>query len=223
MKKHVEPKWKWGVQYVCNICGEKVKGKNNFRCHKKLHYEKDGYKCRFCGKTFSRNYQVAAHTARCRLNPNYDCTVQHDGERSKKRQSDGLTDEHKQKISSSMKRFFREHPESLSYKYNHYSKGSWAEDYFADVFDRDNKKGFIRQYRCGTYRLDFAFPLQKIDFEVDGHQHSADMRIVEHDKKRTAYLEGIGWKVIRVKWGDFKKLTKDGKKEWLANFLYPYI
>ena len=119
-----------------------------------------------------------------------------------------------------MKKFYAEHPESASYKYNHYSKGSWAEDYFMDLFAKENVVGWESQYHVLRYRLDFAFIEEKIDFEVDGHQHRVDARIVKHDIERTKNLEGIGWTVVRILWSDWNKMTKDEKHKWLAENLY---
>ena len=216
-------KWKWGRVYTCKMCGITIIGKKHFIAHKQEHYKREGYKCRFCGKSFQHHWQSAAHSARCELNPNYQATIKRDGEISKKRQANGMPEEQKKKISTSLKEFLKHHPESMSYKYNHYSKGSWAEDYFRDLFIKENIKGFVAQYRCGTYRLDFAFPTLKIDFEIDGHQHYVDKRIIEHDRKRTSYLEHNGWKVIRVRWSDFQKLSIEDKQKWIEVNLYPFI
>src|SRR3546814_4629172 len=48
------------------------------------------------------------------------------------------------------------------------------------------------------YSLDFAIIPSKIDLEIDGEQHYVDQRIVDSDKRRTEYLESLGWKTIRV-------------------------
>ena len=122
-----------------------------------------------------------------------------------------------------MKRFLSKHPASASYKREHYSKGSWAEDYFIKLFSSEGIKGYVPQYRIGRYRLDFAFPATKVDFEVDGHQHYVDKRIIKHDKERTANLKELGWKTIRLDWRFFKKLTYSERREWLLKNLYPFI
>lgn len=46
----------------------------------------------------------------------------------------------------------------------------------------------------------------KIDLEIDGDQHHLDPRIVESDERRNAYLTGLGWKIIRIRWSDYQKL-----------------
>ena len=198
-------------------------GGKNFSRHINSHNHDDGYKCRFCGKTFEHRHQVAAHTARCRKNPNYFDTISNDAIKIRERLRNGLSNETKTKISCSLKKFYLEHPESASYRVNHYSKGSWAENYFRNVFDKEHITGYEMQYRVLRYRLDFAFLEKKIDFEVDGHQHRADKKIVLHDKKRTENILKLGWTAIRVDWSYFRSLTTDERKEWLEKNLYPFI
>lgn len=207
--------------WECSYCGK------SFRTHKALvehkkseHVDSCGrYECRYCGRAFSKAYQIAAHTARCKLSPNYEKNVEKSRNITRERFKDGLPEETK-KISDKLKKFYAEHPESASYKYNHYSKGSWAEDYFRDLFAKENIVGWESQYHVLRYRLDFAFIEEKIDFEVDGHQHRVDARIVKHDIERTKNLEGIGWTVVRILWRDWNKMTKDEKHRWLEENLY---
>jgi len=46
------------------------------------------------------------------------------------------------------------------------------------------------------YRLDYALPDAKICFEIDGPTHKHK---VHQDAVKTAVLEALGWKVIRIK------------------------
>lgn len=117
------------------------------------------------------------------------------------------TEETKKKISESRIKFLSENPQMVPYKLNHYSKGrSYAEEYWKNVLD-SNDMIYEEQYQIRTYQLDFAFTDKKIDLEIDGDQHYLDKRIVESDKRRNQYLEELGWKIIRVKWSEYKKLT----------------
>lgn len=209
--------------YKCARCGIEIKGKRNFRMHMKNHYSQEGYHCKFCGRIFSKSHQVAAHTARCKGNPNYEDTMRAQSFRMKNRFLNGMPQSTREKISSKMKAYFSSHPEVASYKYNHSSKGSWAEEYFDSLFKEENIKGYCRQYHIIRYKLDFAFIDDKVDFEVDGHQHRADQRIVKHDKERTENLKKLGWKTIRLDWGYYQSLSLEEKRKWLQNNLYPYI
>lgn len=115
--------------------------------------------------------------------------------------------ETKRKISEGRIKFLRENPHMVPYKLNHYSKGrSYAEEYWKTILD-SNDIIYEEQYQIGPYQLDFALIEQQIDLEIDGDQHHLDPRIVESDKRRNEYLADLGWKIIRVKWSDYKKLV----------------
>lgn len=116
------------------------------------------------------------------------------------------TEETKQKISKIRKEYLLLNPDKVPYKLNHYSKGkSYAEQYWKEVLD-NNKIKYVEEYQIGLYSLDFAILDNKIDLEIDGDQHHLDDRIVESDKRRNEYLENLGWKIIRIRWSDYKKL-----------------
>ena len=53
-----------------------------------------------------------------------------------------------------------------------------------------------RQVPIGPYFADFACVKEKLVVEVDGVGH-AEPHEIFRDAKRTAFLEGIGWRVIR--------------------------
>src|SRR5690606_9614671 len=55
---------------------------------------------------------------------------------------------------------------------------------------------FRRQVPLGKYIADFASHNPRLVVEVDGDTHFTD-HAVQHDQQRTAFLESIGYKVIR--------------------------
>lgn len=55
---------------------------------------------------------------------------------------------------------------------------------------------FRRQHPIGDYIVDFICRSQKLIIELDGGQHNIDENI-KYDKKRTEFLESLGFKVIR--------------------------
>ncbi len=55
---------------------------------------------------------------------------------------------------------------------------------------------FRRQIPIGPFIADFACVKEKLVIEVDGIGHSEPDEIAR-DAKRTAYLENLGWRVIR--------------------------
>lgn len=58
------------------------------------------------------------------------------------------------------------------------------------------KYRFRRQYVIGNYIVDFYCHQAKLVVELDGSQHCTPVEM-EHDKKRTAFLESQGLQVIR--------------------------
>lgn len=67
-------------------------------------------------------------------------------------------------------------------------------------FLRDFKRAgmhFRRQVPFGPYYADFACHAAKLIVELDGSQH-AERRNVAHDAKRTEFLEGEGYQVVRI-------------------------
>lgn len=55
---------------------------------------------------------------------------------------------------------------------------------------------FRRQHGLGPYILDFYCPEKRIVVELDGAHHFKKEGI-EHDMKRTSYLESLGVRVLR--------------------------
>ena len=53
-----------------------------------------------------------------------------------------------------------------------------------------------RQYPIGDYIVDFICRSKKIIIEIDGGQHNTD-KIIDYDKKRSSFLEQLGYKVVR--------------------------
>jgi very-short-patch-repair endonuclease len=55
---------------------------------------------------------------------------------------------------------------------------------------------FVRSEPIGPYFADFACRSAKLVVEIDGATHSTDEEIA-HDKRRTAFLEAKGYRVVR--------------------------
>jgi very-short-patch-repair endonuclease len=64
---------------------------------------------------------------------------------------------------------------------------------------------FRRQHPVGDFILDFACTEFRLVIELDGGQHADDPA----DIRRTAWLEGQGWKVIRL-WNNDILTNTDG-------------
>ncbi|WP_089892654.1 endonuclease domain-containing protein [Kriegella aquimaris] len=57
-------------------------------------------------------------------------------------------------------------------------------------------KRFTKQHSIGYYIVDFYCASQKLIIELDGEVHN-NPTAAEYDQKRTAYLNGLGYKVLR--------------------------
>lgn len=67
---------------------------------------------------------------------------------------------------------------------------------------------FTRQHSVGRYILDLACRRGKLAVEIDGSQHVDS----EYDRARTAFLESLGWTVIRF-WNSDVMANPDGVAE----------
>ncbi|HLH12511.1 MAG TPA: DUF559 domain-containing protein [Methylovirgula sp.] len=56
---------------------------------------------------------------------------------------------------------------------------------------------FVRQLPLGPYFADFVCREQKLVVEVDGATHGSDAE-VSRDERRSAYLAGLGYRVVRI-------------------------
>jgi len=55
---------------------------------------------------------------------------------------------------------------------------------------------FTKQHSIGGYIVDFYCASEKLVVELDGEVHN-NPEAIEYDEKRTGYLNGLGYKVIR--------------------------
>jgi Uncharacterized protein conserved in bacteria len=62
---------------------------------------------------------------------------------------------------------------------------------------RDGGCVFRRQHPIGPYIADFACVKSKLVIELDGEQHTDDAHR-PRDLRRDAFLERLGWRVIRI-------------------------
>jgi very-short-patch-repair endonuclease len=60
-----------------------------------------------------------------------------------------------------------------------------------------NGIGFRRQHPSGPYVADFYCPAAKLVVEIDGLIHDSE-GAADHDRRRDAYMSGLGLKVIRI-------------------------
>ena len=121
------------------------------------------------------------------------------------------TPESRALISRRRKEFLEENPDMVPYLLNHASKESYPEKYFKELFSLENIN-LTYHYRISTYELDFCDVDKKIDIEIDGEQHYLDQRIIDSDKRRTKYLEDLGWIVYRVRWSEYQTMNDEERR-----------
>ena len=197
------------------------------------------YKCNFCDKTYNNKISYSQHQIRCKNNPNRIDTSNAFNNKNRSAWNKGLTKEnderikkysesiskntsgkhkaplsekHKQAISDGMIKFLEANQDKVPYVLNHSSKISYPEQYFIDLFNKENIV-LIYHQRVGRYQLDFSNKDLKVDIEIDGEQHYVDNRIIEHDKIRNEYLKNLGWKIYRIRWSTYKQLSFEDKQK----------
>lgn len=90
---------------------------------------------------------------------------------------------------------------------------SYPEQYVINLMIENNLK-YEYEHKVDKWFIDFANPDKKFALEIDGRQHDEEDR-KERDKRKTEYLESLGWTVVRVRW---QKPDKDFRDK-LENIL----
>ena len=130
-----------------------------------------------------------------------------------------LTDEHKSKISNSMK---DAHKEGIAWnigrsRWN--NKKSYPEEFFTLVIENEFiDKNYTCEFNVGIYSIDFAWVDKKLAIEIDGDQHQRFQEVIDRDKRKDDLLLSKDWKVLRIKWKD---MYSDSKK-WIG-IAYEFI
>jgi very-short-patch-repair endonuclease len=169
---------------------EKIKEYEKIVCDILNFKQRDGlYLCPLCNKVFTK-YGIKTHLR-----------FTHFGLYSK---------ETRNKISSSMKKAHKEGRAWNIGKSRWNNKKSYPEEFFSKVIESEfTDKNFEFEFSFGIYSLDFAWPHLKKAIEIDGDQHYRFSEYIERDKRKDIYLRENGWEVLRIRWKDFCKDTKN--------------
>ena len=62
-----------------------------------------------------------------------------------------------------------------------------------------------RQLALGRYRIDFAFAPTRVGVECEGFEFHGNRLQWKRDKRRTAWIEAQGWRLLFVTWDDVTK------------------
>jgi very-short-patch-repair endonuclease len=76
---------------------------------------------------------------------------------------------------------------------------------------RNYRPRFTRQLVVEPYIVNLACREAKLAIELDGSQHAEN---VEYDGRRTKFLEGRGWEVVRL-WNNEVEANPDGAAEFV--------
>ena len=206
----------------------------------KYQIKHEGLNCSFCGKLCKNRNSLSNHERLCRLNPdkqasaierynisdhqvwNKGLTVESD-ERVKqhalsRKGREGTfkgkhhSDSAKQKLREARLNYLSRNPDKVPSLLNHSSKTSYPELYFSELFEIENIP-LKHHKQISYYQLDFYNEECMLDIEIDGEQHYVDERIVESDKRRSRYLEDLGWTVFRIRWAEYQRMSLQEKQE----------
>ena len=114
-----------------------------------------------------------------------------------------LSDEHKKKISKSMK---KAHAEGRAHnigecRWN--NEPSYPEKFFMKVIENEfMNKNYVKEKPFGRFSLDFAWCDLKRCIEIDGKQHETDEKQKVRDDAKNKLLADKGWELLRIKWSD---------------------
>jgi very-short-patch-repair endonuclease len=205
--------------YTCKFCGKGCKNKNSLAQHERRCKENPNR----IESPFVKFNKDRDHVWNKGLTKNTDERVNKGANTLKNGYSTGRlvnhnkgkleSEEQKQKISISRKRYLEENPNKVPYLLNHSSKISFPEQYFIDVFENE-KIPFKYHKQIGIYQLDFYNDELKLYIEIDGEQHFQE-KAIKRDLARDKYLESLGWKGMRIRWSTFKRLNDNEKIEMI--------
>lgn len=216
MKTHHE-----NLEYI-----ELIKNKENYK------QENNKYKCPICSKEYTKfgiNKHLKYHfgyispikgkISHKKGKTKYtDESIKRGAEKLKEKYASGelipfwrdkkLSEEHKQKISDTAKRDYKNGTRLVNWKHETYI----TEIIFMQYIDAYiNNKNYIHHKRFGKYEADFTWvELRKI-IEIDGDQHYRTDKRVLRDKNKDELLNQLGYEVLRIRWKNFN----NNKKYWI--------
>lgn len=205
--------------------------------------DENEFRCKICNKTFSKN-GIGSHVWRSHTKEgknfksgkgktawNKGLTAKTNGRIAKASENSKLfhkkhpgvnsrkhTEEEKLHLSKVRKEFLKNNPDKVPYLLNHSSKESYPEKYFDEVFRNENFNT-IRYFRISLYEIDFAVPGKKVAIEIDGEQHYLDENVKKCDDNKNKYLNNLGWKIYRIRWSEYQKLSKNDKRIFVRNLI----
>ena len=166
------------------------------------------YVCKYCKEWKTENpFSIGGHTLNCKLNP-FEEKRKIRIEKIRKKATGKKHSKKTRKLLSINKiKFLKENPDKVPYLLSRKNGKSYPEEYFEKCFE-SLKISLKFHLRVGRFELDFYNEISKICIEIDGEQHYKNNILSIGDINRTIYLEKLGWKVIRIRWSIWVKLSK---------------
>lgn len=200
--------------YICKFCGKVCKNANSLRNHERLCKENPNHQESYF-KTH-KNIRINKEPWNKGLTKETDVRVNKisnsikDGIKSGKIKllylGKHLSEEHKQKISNSMKQAHKEKRAHNIGSSRWNNEHSWPEKWFIEVlqneFNMIENIDYETEMPFDKYSLDFAWSEKKLCIEIDGEQHERFEEYKLRDIAKDKLLLKNGWKVLRIKWKD---------------------
>ena len=200
--------------YICKFCGKVCKNANSLRNHERLCKENPNHQESYF-KTH-KNIRINKEPWNKGLTKETDVRVNKisnsikDGIKSGKIKllylGKHLSEEHKQKISNSMKQAHKEKRAHNIGSSRWNNEHSWPEKWFIEVlqneFNMIENIDYETEMPFDKYSLDFAWSEKKLCIEIDGEQHERFEEYKLRDITKDKLLLKNGWKVLRIKWKD---------------------
>ncbi len=174
------------------------------------------YICQYCGKEIGNKGCLILHEKYCLVNPNRvisktqaykeDKDSRRDENGKIKRKTKYLSEEHKEKLRKAYYKWTSENRE----KFLKYSSGQSEPCEFFKELLRKNNINFIEEYipywKERGYRLDIAFPDEKIGIEINGTQHyDKNGNLNKGTLDKQLFFEQHGWQIIQIYYKDVYK------------------
>lgn len=200
--------------YICKFCGKVCKNANSLRNHERLCKENPNHQESYF-KTH-KNIRINKEPWNKGLTKETDVRINKisnlikDGIKSGKIKllylGKHLSEEHKQKISNSMKQAHKEKRAHNIGSSRWNNEHSWPEKWFIEVlqneFNMIENIDYETEMPFDKYSLDFAWSEKKLCIEIDGEQHERFEEYKLRDITKDKLLLKNGWKVLRIKWKD---------------------
>src|SRR5574344_336650 len=208
LNKNKPRKFKTAYTWICNKCNLKFRTKIELQYHnKKIHFNHRGGWNKGLTKETDDRILKSSIIKHQHLN---------DGTVIPSWTGRHHTKDQRKRISKKLSTYYKNHPDKVPYVLNHSSKTSYPEQYFMDVFEKEN---IILEYhhQISIYELDFCSLEKKIYIEIDGEQHF-QKESIECDIRRNEYLKNLGWHGYRIRWSRWQKLDEKFKKNAIKFF-----